>query len=197
MAAYISQFFMVGIPAALVFACFAPYRMRAMYAQKLASGPLREAGLYLFMVCLFGLAALLLWPRYAWWNGNLIILNARESLTDGVNWEPLYMIRVYLDAIESGDWNMGKFLFGNVAVFMPLGFFPPLLFRGQRFRHILCLGLGYSLTAETLQFFLGRHCDVDDVLLNVVGTVLGYWVYLLLKRLSPALVPRFRCGKMK
>ena len=188
---------MAGIPAALIFACFAPYRMRAIRAQGMRSGLLREIGLYGFVLCLFGVAALLLWPRYIWLQGNLVILNARESLTDGVNWEPFCMIRGYCAAIQIGNWNYGKYLIGNIAVFMPLGFFPPLLFRGHRFRKILAIGLGYSLAAEYLQFFLGRHCDVDDVLLNVIGTALGYGMYLLLKGLVPDFLRGFRCEKSR
>ena len=194
MADYIAHFLIGGLPAALVFACFAGYRRRALDAQHLTSGVWREAGLYLFVVCLFGLAAMVLWPPYRWVDGNLLILNARSGLTDGVNWVPLRMILGYIGAFETGNlFYAVVFLFGNMGTFMPLGFFPALLFRKVGAKQVFLLGLGYSLSAEVLQFFLGRHCDVDDVILNVLGALCGYWVYLLLTRLFPALVKRFRC----
>ena len=198
MADYITHFLIGGIPAVLVFACFRSYRKRALDAQRLISGIWREAALHLFVVSLFGLAAMILWPPYRWVDGNLLILNAREGLTDGVNWVPFRMILDYIAAFETGSlFYAVVFLFGNVGTFFPLGFFPPLLFRGIRAKQIFLIGLGYSLGAEVLQFFLGRHCDVDDVILNVIGTLCGYGIYLLLKRLFPRFVKRFCCAEMK
>ena len=72
-------------------------------------------------------------------------------------------------------------LAGNVAVFLPLGFLPPLLWR--RWRHwwtALALSGGVSCLIEFLQLFLGRSVDVDDVLLNVLGGFLGYLLFCLL-----------------
>ena len=198
MAAYIRHFFGIGIPAACVFACFAPYRMRALRAQRLHSCFLREATLYLFVAYLFGLAALVLWPQYILLQGNLVILNARKSFTDGVNWVPFYMIRGYIQALEEGNLYYGLVYFaGNIAAFMPLGFLLPLLFRNQGPIRVFLIGLGYSLTAEYLQFFLGRHCDVDDVMLNALGSILGYLSFRLFKWLFPVFAEYFRCRKSK
>ena len=194
MADYIAHFLIGGIPAVLVFGCFHPYRKRALDAQGLTSGLWRETALHLFVVCLFGLAAMVLWPPYRWVDGNLLILNARDGLTDGVNWVPFRMILDYVAAFETGSlFYAVVFLFGNMGTFLPLGFFPALLFRGLRAKQIFFIGLGYSLTAEVLQFFLGRHCDVDDVILNVLGTLCGYGLYLLPVRLFPVAMKRFRC----
>lgn len=154
--------------------------------------------MYLFVICIFGLAAMVLWPPYRWVEGNLLILNARLGLTDGVNWIPFRMILDYISAFKTGNlFYAVVFLFGNLGTFMPLGFFPALLFRNTRAKRIILIGFGYSLTAEVLQYFLGRHCDVDDVILNVLGTMCGYWVYLLLKKLFPKAVNSFRCAKVK
>ena len=198
MADYIAHFLIGGIPAVLAFACFGPYRKRALDAQKLISGIWREAVLHLFTAYLFGLAAMVLWPPYRWVDGNLLILNARSGLTDGVNWVPLRMILDYIAAFETGNlFYAVVFLFGNMGTFLPLGFLPALLFRGIRGKQVFLMGFGYSLGAEVLQFFLGRHCDVDDVILNVVGVLCGYWLCLLLKRLFPGFVEQFRCKEMK
>lgn len=199
MADYISHFLIGGVPAVLVFACFFDYRHRALDAQHLRSGPWREAALSLFILCFFGLAAMVLWPPYRWsengglW-GNLVILNARESLTENMNLVPLRMIADYIHAFDEGNlFYAVVMLFGNLGTFLPLGFFPALLFRNLKAKHIFFIGFGYSLTAEVLQFFLGRHCDVDDILLNVLGVFCGHWLYLLLNRLLPGFTGRFRC----
>lgn len=65
-------------------------------------------------------------------------------------------------------------LAGNVALFAPLGFFGALRYIGRR--PILVagsIGAVMSATIEIAQFFLGRSADIDDVILNTVGGLLG------------------------
>ena len=64
-------------------------------------------------------------------------------------------------------------LAGNVAVFVPLGVLFLLSFARTVPRATAC-GAGLSLSIEVLQFVGGsRSADVDDVLLNALGTFLG------------------------
>lgn len=199
MSDYIAHFFIGGIPAALVFSCFYRYRRLSLDARRLCSTPCREVALIIFLMCLGGITALVLWPSYRWEEGeglwgNLTLLNARTGLTDGVNWIPSVMVRRYIESMTSGNFYDGAlFLFGNIAMFMPLGFFPALLFRGQGTRQIARIAVGYSLSVEFLQFFLGRHCDIDDILLNISGAFLGYWLLLWLEKRFPELRARFLC----
>lgn len=74
-------------------------------------------------------------------------------------------------------------LLGNIVVFMPLGLYACLLFKDKRvmpntLRVFLC-----SLFIEVAQFALGVGVsDVDDLLLNTVGGLLGALTYKLLRR---------------
>lgn len=199
MAAYLSHFFGIGIPAVLIFACFYPYRRRALDAQKLYSSLLREIALHLFVLCLFGLAGMVLWPGYRFepsdglW-GDLVIHNARESWNSNLNLVPFRMVADYLRAFREGELFYAiVMLFGNLGTFLPLGFFPALLFRHFGAKNTFCFGLVFSLGAEFCQFFLGRHCDVDDVILNVTGVMLGYGFLCLLRRFSPRICRKFLC----
>ena len=191
---YLSHFFAIGFPAALIFACFGPYRRRALTAQGLLSSPLREWMLHLFVLCLFGLAAMILWPSYHFeeseglW-GNLVIHNSRESWTSRMNLIPFRMVGNYFHAFRERKLGYAIIQFvGNILVFFPLGFFPALLFSRFGFLKTLFFGLAFSLSAECTQFFLGRHCDVDDVILNVTGVMLGFALF----RLTESLFPNFR-----
>lgn len=199
MATYLSHFFGIGIPAALIFGCFYNYRHRALDAQGLVSSPLREGMLHLFVLCLFGLAGMVLWPGFYFeesgglW-GNLVILNARESWGSEMNLVPLRMVADYLRAFREGELFYAiVMLFGNLGTFLPLGFFPGLLFREFGTKKTFLFGLGFSFGAECCQFFLGRHCDVDDVLLNVAGVMLGYGLCQLLKYHFPRFAEKFLC----
>lgn len=63
----------------------------------------------------------------------------------------------------------------NIALFVPLGSFLPVLWRGfRRFLPAALFGLGLSLAIELLQIFTYRATDVNDLITNVSGTVIGY-----------------------
>lgn len=66
----------------------------------------------------------------------------------------------------------------NIVLFVPYGFFTTLVF--PRFRGHLgftaLAGFGFSWTIEVLQMFLGRFSQVEDLLMNTSGMVIGYLV---------------------
>lgn len=68
---------------------------------------------------------------------------------------------------------------GNVVVFIPWGFLLPCLW--TRFRKpqlLIAMCLAITVCIEFLQLFIGRHTDIDDVILNFLGGILGgllYW----------------------
>ena len=64
-------------------------------------------------------------------------------------------------------------------MFLPLGFFPPLLDkRFQKLWKTVLFSAAVMASAELLQMLLlVGTCDVDDLLLNVVGASIGYRLY--------------------
>lgn len=78
-------------------------------------------------------------------------------------------------------------LAGNVLLFSPLGFAIPLLEkRLNRVWLAVLLGLAFSLVIELAQTFLiARVFDVDDLILNAMGTLIGFMVYALLNLTTP------------
>lgn len=70
---------------------------------------------------------------------------------------------------------------GNTAKFLPLGIVWPWVFR-QLDTHgkVIAAGVGYSLLIEILQLpFFDRVSDIDDLILNSLGFLMGYGIYLL------------------
>src|SRR5713226_2386456 len=79
----------------------------------------------------------------------------------------------WIDAIRN--------LLGNIILFMPLGFLLPLLYRPISWKSVLGIAVAFSLCIETLQLVLRAGIfDVDDILFNTLGVMLGYLVFLLL-----------------
>lgn len=68
---------------------------------------------------------------------------------------------------------------GNVVAFMPCGFFLPIVSRrSKKWYNAIGLCFSLSLCIETVQLvFKVGSFDVDDLLLNTVGGVLGYFCY--------------------
>lgn len=70
-------------------------------------------------------------------------------------------------------------IIGNVLAFTPFGFCLPLIrIKKTTFFKVLCLSFLFSLTIESIQLIyqIGIF-DVDDLVMNTVGGVLGYLIY--------------------
>lgn len=84
----------------------------------------------------------------------------------------------------------------NVLLFVPLGIFLPLFGdRFQRMRHTVLFGFGMSLVIEAAQIFTYRATDVNDLITNTVGTLLGFFLGNILWRIIP-LKPAQPCGDL-
>mgnify|MGYP000723319714 FL=1 len=71
----------------------------------------------------------------------------------------------------------------NFFLFVPMGFLVPLLWKQYRTEnHVLLFGFGTSFAIEVLQMFCGRTTDVDDLLMNTLGALIGYWMFLVAER---------------
>lgn len=109
------------------------------------------------------------------WTYNTVLCKVSTA-----NFEPLKTIKMYLNMLPSSLALLN--LVGNVAGFIPLGYLLPLIFKKQRglFRTSLT-GLVSILFIETTQILTGLgEFDVDDILLNMVGVLLGRILYSLL-----------------
>jgi len=72
-------------------------------------------------------------------------------------------------------------LIGNTTMFIPVGIIWPFVFKGlDTHKKVIAAGVGFSLCIEILQLsFAVRVSDIDDLLLNSIGYLIGYGVYLL------------------
>ena len=73
---------------------------------------------------------------------------------------------------------------GNTLMFLPLGIVWPAVFRQlDTHRKVILAGIGTSLAIEILQLpFYSRCSDIDDLILNSLGYLMGYGIYLLVKK---------------
>lgn len=81
---------------------------------------------------------------------------------------------------QLGMFAMFTNLLGNVLIFMPFGFFMPVASGQRKFFSALFYSFGLSLCVETFQLLakVGSF-DVDDLLLNTIGGIIGYIIYVI------------------
>lgn len=72
---------------------------------------------------------------------------------------------------------------GNVTMFIPSGIVLPIIYkRLDSFVKVILTGGGISLCIEIIQFpFSVRVSDIDDLILNTVGVIIGYGIYALIR----------------
>jgi len=76
----------------------------------------------------------------------------------------------------SGNLNSIINILGNVALFVPVGFFWKGL---PKSGHVVLKGALLSLAIEIFQSVFARAADVDDILLNTLGCFIGVKLFIL------------------
>ncbi len=98
-----------------------------------------------------------------------------------LNLKPFVWLR---ETYEMGFARMMKQVGLNVLMFVPFGFLLPLAFpRLRAFWKTALAVLCLTLCIETLQYFIGRSADIDDAIMNSLGGVAGYLLYVVCNRL--------------
>ena len=70
----------------------------------------------------------------------------------------------------------------NVVVFVPVGLLLGIAFKQMTWWKALLIGCGISVTIEALQlFFLRGFSEVDDVMHNTVGCLIGFGIISILR----------------
>lgn len=212
---YVRQMVPLGLIALVVLLLLKPMRKKRLRELGLVSSLWRETALVLFVAFCAGLAALTLFPANFWayvfdwffrrdyWNWGWGVSGWR--LADFYpSWEETASQFAYLPdmltpfeeisrALNRRSYWLLFMLLGNIIMFMPVGFFPALLWRGWRWWKSLLAGFCASVSIEFIQFFIGRSTDIDDVILNTTGALAGYWAFWLLRMLFPGFTEKFQC----
>ena len=136
--------------------------------------------LLLWLVFLLYIGALVYFLFFAEWYRHGPGLGGTASY----NFMPFAEIGRFLSYRETlGAATVFLNLGGNVLGFMPLGALLPRLdtFFRKAARTVLT-GCVLSAAVEAVQLVTGiGSCDIDDVILNTLGTALGYLLYLILR----------------
>lgn len=140
----------------------------------------------LFVCYLTGLCSLVILPAnfwlhvfdgvfFGWWENLGGFFRLGE-----VNLVPS-LVRCLSGELILGSW-VKEMLVGNVAMFLPFGFFLPLSTERLSGKRALAAAALVPVAVELLQLTVGRSFDVDDLICNFLGIAIGYGIGAAAKR---------------
>ena len=132
----------------------------------------RTLGKILFVVYILFILYFLIFSD--WYGRSGVMEEYHYNLTPFLEIQRFWEYRGQL-----GVWSVVN-LFGNVLVFVPFGFFEPMASKRRSFWGTVFDGMFLSMVVEVFQLVtkVGRF-DVDDLILNTLGAVIGYLLFLI------------------
>lgn len=176
------------IPAFVItFLVFSMLRVKFFSHRKINSSGFREFLLSLFAGYLAFLVIMLFTPNSYIANSGInlsnenfdFVGNFKDRISSGawgVNLVPFRTIRNYVK--YSGFLHTMINIFGNIIIFVPFGILLAEIFpKTRNILKILGITFATSFFVEFIQFFIGRSVDIDDLILNLLGSVIGYFIW--------------------
>lgn len=128
--------------------------------------------------------AVMLWLLFGRSQGWDSSIPYRQLLRNNINLVPCLTIRNYFSVVLQGPehsyfTHCAINLLGNILLFIPAGWLLPKVFPTQRnFFRFFATCAGMIFLVETIQLFtlLGSF-DIDDLILNLTGMILGFVIY--------------------
>ncbi|MCR4685890.1 MAG: VanZ family protein [Lachnospiraceae bacterium] len=140
----------------------------------------RECQLLLVYVCIVVICRFVYFGFHLE-NGKIPTLKVgfEDNIRDMISLIPFYFL---VDRYDG--WKMN--IIGNITMFIPVGIVWPICFsRLDTIRKTILAGAGFTLFIEVTQLFcLGRHTDVDDLILNTLGVAIGACILFLIRRVQ-------------
>jgi len=116
-----------------------------------------------------------------------LMLNFGGTQEGPANLFPFKTILPYLLG-EKGLIIAGLNIGGNIILLVPIGFLVPFVYRNMTWKKSLALAVGAGLAIEGMQVALRVGIfDIDDVILNGLGVMIGYWAFAILARMESSM----------
>lgn len=175
--------------ATLTLAVYILLRIIFLAIQKPRSRPAKEILIGICAMYFGGLMFLVWWQPVYESPFSLEFITqffSRLGQTQKMNLEPFRSIKDYFRYASTQEFFIN--IISNVTIFIPAGFMLPLLWkRWQNFFRILLFALLFPLFIESSQLYTGRHFDIDDLILNFTGIMLGYIIFTIAAAFIPVL----------
>lgn len=111
---------------------------------------------------------------------SLFLIIFATILFTPITFTPEYRVVNFnlFEFLNQGDRRLYAEIIPNILLFIPFGLFMPIVFEKLRsVVNTMKITFVVTLCIETFQYFIGRSADIDDVIMNLVGGLLGYCLY--------------------
>ena len=121
----------------------------------------------------------LLWTFFIFYIGIVLKLTIfRQHTMDEHAWNFSLFVQLIEVYYTNGLWPFLRLFLGNIGWFVPFGFLIPFLLQRKTFWKVTCGGCLFSFLIEVLQFIFRKgYAELDDLILNTLGCMLGYGIY--------------------
>jgi glycopeptide antibiotics resistance protein len=112
-----------------------------------------------------------------------VMLNFGGTHEGSANFIPFKTILPYLmgkGGLIIGGLNIG----GNIVLLIPIGFLVPFVYQKMNWKKTIVLSIASGLSIEITQLILKVGIfDIDDVILNAIGVMFGYWIFTIFPKM--------------
>ncbi len=115
-----------------------------------------------------------------------LLTNTELNASSGMNLVPFQEILRY----QVGSHNFYLNVIGNIVIFIPFGYYVSSYIKASKVSHILIVSVITSVVVEFVQKYIGRSFDIDDIILNVTGAIVGFLLFIGLSAIKKHL-PKF------
>ena len=149
---------------------------------------LKEAMRLLFACYLTGLISLVVLPANFWLDFfDGVFLGWWDEMLPFFSFGGFNLVPSFIKAL-SGELTIGSWvktmLIGNIAMFLPLGFFLPFITERVNRKNIFVVAIAVPFIVELLQMVFGRSFDIDDLICNFIGIVAGFFIGFAIKNIK-------------
>ena len=134
----------------------------------------KELAYGLFACYIFAVLALVWTPEPFWYElYHGMDFSGSKSLLFGGEYKNNRMLYRCLFGDLKENAHEKYMIIANIALFVHLGIFLPILFNRLKWWQVILIGFGATCIIELVQPVFGRTGDVDDVITNTIGAVIG------------------------
>lgn len=129
---------------------------------------------------------------YMWLLFEILTMTELNSAS-GMNLVPFSEILRYDFGTTLFNYNV----IGNILIFLPFGYLIGSYVNPKKCFAVLITTFLTSISIEFVQLRIGRAFDIDDIILNVLGGIIGYLLYIGISAISRRLPDMFRSDLFK
>lgn len=122
----------------------------------------------------------------------ITVFNRNSGISYHVSFIPFHSVYEYSNR-DGVSYLLREDIY-NMIMFIPFGLLEGLIHGNKcKYSNVLIKGLSVSFGIELLQLLFSKgNCDIDDLIFNVIGCIVGFGIYKLIIRIKNLIIIQIR-----